>query len=457
MAEEWSFLLSESTSKPQRRSRGPGRAIAAVAVVAVLCALGYFMFRGEDAEVPKPHRDSATAPVPHDASTDSAIDDEPAAPVLGASIVIETYTESGARLAGIEMLRKGEIDAAVTWLNNFLSAPTDDRDDQALFALAMAYRSAGRAAEAEDALRRLIRLRSDSLHAGDGCYELALMLEFSGRPNEAEKYLHEAVRIYPRSRGGRLAARRLADGLYDQHVEKQKKRTEWERIRDLYSIALPSIRGEQERSRVIGRLDELNQWIIFTAYARPVAGYPTNIVFHTVNRGETIGLIAKKYGVTEGSVKRLNGIAPESNVIRPGDELKILRGRTEIKVDLNTHRMNVWINGSFFREYTVGVGREGRTPPGQFKITSRLIDPDWWYNNEVIPPGDERNILGTRWLGFEKQGPGRGIGIHGSVLKDGEWNGIGASESNGCIRMRNPDAEELFDFAPIGTEVTVIE
>jgi lipoprotein-anchoring transpeptidase ErfK/SrfK len=85
------------------------------------------------------------------------------------------------------------------------------------------------------------------------------------------------------------------------------------------------------------------------------------------------------------------------------------------------------------------------------------VNPDWWLDGEVIPPGDPRNILGTRWLGFEKTGAGRGIGIHGSILADGVWQGVGEAESNGCVRMRNPDVEELFDFAGYGTEVVIME
>ena len=54
-------------------------------------------------------------------------------------------------------------------------------------------------------------------------------------------------------------------------------------------------------------------------------------------------------------------------------------------------------------------------------------------------------------------GPGRGIGIHGSVEKDGISQGVGERSSNGCIRMRNREVEELFDFVPVGTEVTVTE
>ena len=119
--------------------------------------------------------------------------------------------------------------------------------------------------------------------------------------------------------------------------------------------------------------------------------------------------------------------------------------------------MTVWIDRRVFREYQLGFGSEGRTPIGTFKVISRLENPHWWKNGESIAPGDPRNVLGTRWLGFERKGPGRGIGIHGSTLKDGVWQGVGGAESNGCVRMRNPNVEELFDFVPLGTEVKIVE
>ena len=39
--------------------------------------------------------------------------------------------------------------------------------------------------------------------------------------------------------------------------------------------------------------------------------------------------------------------------------------------------------------------------------------------------------------------------------KDGVWQGVGEESSNGCIRMRDPDVEELFDFAAIAGDLNV--
>jgi len=430
------------------RSRGRSRKIVAGALAAVVAVglVWFVMDRGTDAadteddpgtEVSKPNDEALPPPRPK-----------------GPRVTLRFYPKEQP-LAGVEILARGELDEAEKWFLTYLKAH-DGRDDQALHALGLLHAALGRRAEAEEAFRRLVEVRQDSLRAGDGLYELGRLLE-EGRPAEAAECFKRAVQYYARSRGGMRAARSLADGLYEEHVANSARRSEWERIRDLYSDALPGLEGD-DRDTVIERLDKLNEWVIFTTYARPKPGYPTNIRFHPVKPNETLGHIAKRYGVTVGALKRLNGIRPESNVIRAGEELKVLMGTCEIKVELSRFRMTVKVGGKFFREYQIGIGRDGRTPVGTFKIATRVPEPPWYSpTGEVIPFGDERNILGTRWLGFERKGAGRGIGIHGSAERDGVWQGIGKAESNGCVRMANPDVEEVFDFAPVGTEVTIVE
>jgi len=58
------------------------------------------------------------------------------------------------------------------------------------------------------------------------------------------------------------------------------------------------------------------------------------------------------------------------------------------------------MGGSFFKEYSVGTGRDNCSPTGEFVIVTKLINPPWIHGGEVIPPFDSRNILGSRWMGF---------------------------------------------------------
>jgi lipoprotein-anchoring transpeptidase ErfK/SrfK len=72
----------------------------------------------------------------------------------------------------------------------------------------------------------------------------------------------------------------------------------------------------------------------------------------------------------------------------------------------------------------------------------------WYKQGAVVPPDSPENVLGTRWLGFDKPG----YGIHGTV----DAAPIAKQQSAGCVRMVNSDVEELFTVVPIGTEVTIV-
>jgi lipoprotein-anchoring transpeptidase ErfK/SrfK len=94
------------------------------------------------------------------------------------------------------------------------------------------------------------------------------------------------------------------------------------------------------------------------------------------------------------------------------------------------------------------------TPLGLFSVVDKQRDPwwrppdsDWARGLEPIPPGPG-NPLGTRWMGLSAPG----VGIHGTP----DAASIGYSASHGCIRMRIPDAELLFNYVTWGTPVYIV-
>ena len=98
--------------------------------------------------------------------------------------------------------------------------------------------------------------------------------------------------------------------------------------------------------------------------------------------------------------------------------------------------------------YRVSTGSNSSTPVGEYKITSKLVDPVWFNKGVVLPPESPQNVLGTRWLGFDLPG----YGIHGTI----EPEAIGQQVTAGCVRMRNEEVEELYSIVPLGTEVTIV-
>jgi lipoprotein-anchoring transpeptidase ErfK/SrfK len=129
-----------------------------------------------------------------------------------------------------------------------------------------------------------------------------------------------------------------------------------------------------------------------------------------------------------------------------------------IAISRNDHRLHLYRflhkKTVLWRRFGVAVGQSAYpTPRGLFRIVTKQRNP-WWYPPDSpwakglkpIPPGPG-NPLGTRWMGLNVSG----VGIHGTP----DAASIGYSASHGCIRMRIPDAEWLFNHVKVGSPVRI--
>jgi lipoprotein-anchoring transpeptidase ErfK/SrfK len=109
------------------------------------------------------------------------------------------------------------------------------------------------------------------------------------------------------------------------------------------------------------------------------------------------------------------------------------------------------------KTYGIAVGRVGlETPAGLYHVQNKAINPAWTMPNsdwvapadrgKVVPGGTPENPLKARWLGIYA-----GAGIHGTD----DAGSIGSAASHGCIRMRIPDVEELYDQVPVNAPVYI--
>lgn len=172
-------------------------------------------------------------------------------------------------------------------------------------------------------------------------------------------------------------------------------------------------------------------------------------VVHTVAPGDTLGRIARRYGVTVELLQMCNsGVVSRLSV---GQTLWVPTGTVEIVVSKSANTLTLRRNGEFFREYRVATGLNNCTPEGEFTITDRVERPTWWRpdDNRPIPFGHPEHELGTHWLAWSL----KGYGIHGTNKPET----IGTQASRGCVRMRNEDVAEVYALAPVGTRVLVTE
>jgi len=124
-----------------------------------------------------------------------------------------------------------------------------------------------------------------------------------------------------------------------------------------------------------------------------------------------------------------------------------------VVVHKDLHQLYLFFNDMFILNYKVGLGKEDRTPAGSFKIVTKLKNPVWYWQGRRIPAGDPRNLLGSRWRGFDNQPGASGFGIHGTR----DPKSIGKNLSNGCVRMEDGNVKQLFELVPRGTRVDIME
>jgi lipoprotein-anchoring transpeptidase ErfK/SrfK len=183
---------------------------------------------------------------------------------------------------------------------------------------------------------------------------------------------------------------------------------------------------------------------------------PGKKVRYKVVAGDALQKIANKFNTTVELIQRSNNMQKTNYIVWEGQGLKIYRGDWKIRISKKNRLLSLYDGNELFKIYHIGVGRQDRTPECTFTIVSKKKNPAWYKSkNEIIPFGTKDNVLGTRWLALKatdkKFQHFTGYGIHGTWDDDS----IGKAMSNGCIRMKNSEVEELFAIVPYRTEVVI--
>jgi lipoprotein-anchoring transpeptidase ErfK/SrfK len=175
-----------------------------------------------------------------------------------------------------------------------------------------------------------------------------------------------------------------------------------------------------------------------------------------IQPGDTLIGIANRYTTTVAAIERANQLNSARMAIYPGLVLNIYPGPWSIVVVKSKFGLLVRHGDRLFKYYRVGIGRQNRTPVGTFRVNSKVPRPVWTPPGRPgVPFGNPENVLGTRWLGLQPiektDSTLKGFGIHGTWQPDS----IGTAASEGCVRMKNDEVNELFDLVPIGTRVEI--
>ena len=177
-------------------------------------------------------------------------------------------------------------------------------------------------------------------------------------------------------------------------------------------------------------------------------------------------MLAERFHMDEKYLRALN---PGVNFDRPGALVRVVdpgaaktgevarivadKGRKQVRAYDDRGRLVV--------AYPATIGSSATpSPTGTHTVERIALDPQYTYNPRInfqqgdntrvltIPPGPNGPV-GTVWIGLSKPT----YGIHGTP----EPSKIGRTESNGCIRLTNWDAQELAKMVKPGVTVEFVE
>ena len=149
--------------------------------------------------------------------------------------------------------------------------------------------------------------------------------------------------------------------------------------------------------------------------------------------------------------QRVHGIS-QSGVFGPNTRTAFVG---KIVVNLTKFRVSIVRDGKRVVTFPIAHGTARYpTPTGNYRIVNKQSNPtwtpppdsDWAKGLGPIPPGPG-NPLGTRWMGTSAPY----VGFHGTPAA----STIGTRASHGCIRMKIPDAEALYEQVVVGMPVQI--
>ena len=177
-------------------------------------------------------------------------------------------------------------------------------------------------------------------------------------------------------------------------------------------------------------------------------------------------MLAERFHMDEKYLRALN---PGLNFDRPGTIIKVAnvgdaptRKVSRIIADKGSEQVMAYDeNGKLVATYPATIGSQSTpSPSGTHTVERVALNPEYTYNPKInfkqgdndkiltIPPGPNGPV-GSVWIALSKPT----YGIHGTP----EPSKIGKTNSNGCIRLTNWDAQELAKLVEKGVTVEFVE
>ncbi len=160
-----------------------------------------------------------------------------------------------------------------------------------------------------------------------------------------------------------------------------------------------------------------------------------------------------KIPLSAGLLQMVNGIT-DPRRLRAGQRIRVPTDPMRVVVEKHTYTMKVFLGRALFRLYMVGLGKEGRTPRGEFVVVEKERYPRWVdpRTGKVWEGRDPNNPLGGYFIKLDHPDL-KGYGIHGT----NDMSSIGRPSSMGCVRLGKDDMAEVFLYLPRRARLVVVE
>lgn len=181
--------------------------------------------------------------------------------------------------------------------------------------------------------------------------------------------------------------------------------------------------------------------------------------------------VAELYHTSQALLRRLNPDAPWPNpptgTVLAVPNPRPFRTPHAASLHVSLSRKTIWVHdaeANVVALFPCSIGRSTmQSPTGEMTVVAAAENPNYYFDPRVFPEDEEaqkmtgklvippgpNNPVGIAWISLSRSG----YGIHGTPHPED----IGKTESHGCIRLANWNAEKLVKMISVGVPVIIEE
>lgn len=236
----------------------------------------------------------------------------------------------------------------------------------------------------------------------------------------------------------------------------------------------PTGEADAETLDALGKMDSIFVWHrVSTGEVASLAPVPATwrekAAAPRLGYATVVELVAEKYHASEGCIRRMNPQLgwpdpPAGTLVLAPNPYPAARPRAAT-VTIYLSRKIIQAadaDGRVVGFFPCSIARDvAKRPAGEFRTVNAAQNPDYVYNpalfsedpessqisGKLVIPSGPNNPVGVAWIGLDIPG----YGMHGTPHPED----IGKTESHGCFRLTNWNAEKLLRMISVGTPVRI--